>query len=66
MSPLNIHPALAILGLFAMSAPAARSDVEYIPFPSKEELRSIQLQAYACSRDNDEEACSSTRELIDP
>ena len=66
MSPLKIHPALAILGLFAMSAPAARSEVEYIPIPTKEELRSIQLQAYACSRDNDAEACSSTRELIDP
>ncbi|ABM77031.1 hypothetical protein [Prochlorococcus marinus] len=38
MSTLKIHPALAILSLFAMSAPAARSEVEYIPFPTKEEV----------------------------
>ena len=66
MSSIKIHPTLAILGLFAIYAPAVPSEVEYIPIPSKEELRSIQLQAYACSRDNDAEACSSTRELIDP
>ncbi|KZR78741.1 hypothetical protein [Prochlorococcus marinus] len=66
MSQLKIHPALVLLGLFAISTPAARSEVEYIPFPTKEELLSIQLQAYACSRDNDAAACSRTRALIDP
>ena len=66
MSSIKIHPNLAILCLFAISATAARSEVEYIPIPTKEELRSIQLQAYDCSRDNDAEACSRTRALIDP
>ncbi len=66
MKQLKISATLALISLTVAAAPGARSEVEYIPFPTNEELRSIQLQAYACSRDNDAEACSNTRELIDP
>ena len=39
--------------------------VTYVPWPSKEEIRSIQLDAFKCSKDNQSEPCSSTRSRAD-
>lgn len=37
-----------------------------IPFPSQESLRTLQLTALACARENSAESCSKTRQLGDP
>ena len=36
------------------------------PWPSKDQLQSIEHAAYACSRDNSTEACARVRKLADP
>jgi len=40
--------------------------MKYIPFPTKSELRSLQLLAYTCSRENTADICTSTREIANP
>ena len=57
---------LFLLG-FALTLPAAgQAQLQDVPFPSKEELRSLQLLAYSCSRENDQDSCAKTRNLADP
>ena len=51
--------------LLAITSPAiAAKPLE--PWPSKDQLRSIEQAAYACSRDNSTEACAGVRQLADP
>jgi len=38
----------------------------YMPFPSAESLREVQLVAIACARENSEERCKAARDLADP
>ncbi len=66
MSLYKIHTYLAAFGLLLVSATPAFSELEYVPIPTKEEMRSIQLQAFTCSRTNDAEACLRTRQMVDP
>ena len=54
-----------VLLLLAMASPAIAAEL-YEPWPSKNQLRSIELAAYACSRDNATEACARVRQLADP
>ena len=46
------------------SATTATESLEH--WPSKDQLRSIEQAAYACSRDNSTEACARVRQLADP
>ena len=55
-----------LLSLAVLRVPVAQANVDYVPFPTKDELRSLQLQAYACSRENDAELCDATRKTADP
>ncbi len=49
------------------AAPSNPATAEpYEPWPSKDQLRSIEQAAYACSRDNSTEACARVRQLADP
>lgn len=66
MSFHKIQTNLAALGLLLLSATPAFSELEYVSIPTKEELRSIQRQAFTCSRTNDAEACRRTRQMVDP
>jgi len=54
-----------VLLLLAMASPviAAEPDERW---PSKDQLRSIEQAAYACSRENSAEACEGLRQLADP
>ena len=54
-----------VLLLLAMASPATAAE-PYEPWPSQDQLRSIELAAYACSRDNSTEACARVRQLADP
>ena len=54
-----------VLLMLAMASPAIAAE-PYEPWPSKNQLRSIELAAYACSRDNATEACARVRQLADP
>ena len=54
-----------VLLLLAMASPAIAAEL-YEPWPSKNQLRSIELAAYACSRNNATEACARVRQLADP
>ena len=67
---LFLHLALRfltlLLSLVVLRVPAAQAKVEYVPLPTKDELRSLQLQAYACSRENDADLCEATRKTADP
>lgn len=49
-----------------LRVPAAQANVEYVPFPTKEELRALQLLAYECSRENETGSCERTRLTADP
>ena len=51
--------------LLAMTSPAiAAKPLE--PWPSKDQLRSIEHAAYACSLDNSAEPCARVHQLADP
>ena len=54
-----------VLLLLAMAIPATAAE-PYEPWPSKDQLRSIEQAAYACSRDNSTQACRLVRQLADP
>ena len=54
-----------VLLLLAIASPAIAAE-PFEPWPSKDQLRSIEHAAYACSRDNSTEACARVRELADP
>jgi hypothetical protein len=54
-----------VLLLLTMASPATAAET-YEPWPSKDQLRSIEQAAYACSRDNSTQACRLVRQLSDP
>ena len=54
-----------VLLLLTMASPATAAET-YEPWPSKDQLRSIEQAAYACSRDNSTQACTLVRQLADP
>ena len=54
-----------VLLLLAMASPAIAAE-RYEPWPSKDQLRSIEQAAYVCSRDNSTEACARVRQLANP
>ena len=54
-----------VLLLLTMASPATAAET-YEPWPSKDQLRSIEQAAYACSRDNSTKACARVRQLADP
>ena len=54
-----------ILLLLCMASPAIAGE-PYEPWPQKDQLKSIEQAAYACSRDNTAEACARVRQLADP
>ena len=54
-----------VLLLLAMASPATAAEL-YEPWPTKDQLRSIEQAAYACSRDNSTQACTRVRQLADP
>ena len=59
-------PHLIRIGLaLAVAAPAMAAEPNE-PWPSKDQLRSIEQAAYACSRDNSTEACARVRQIADP
>ncbi len=62
MTPFHSTAALLLLAL-ALPVQAAEP---YVPWPSKEKLREIQLAAYSCSRENNASDCSRARSLADP
>ncbi|WP_392345047.1 hypothetical protein [Parasynechococcus sp.] len=54
-----------ILLLLAIASPVIAAE-PYEPWPSKDQLHSIEQAAYAYSRDNSTEACALVRQLTDP
>jgi hypothetical protein len=54
-----------LLLLLAMASPVVAAE-PYEPWPSEDQLRSIEQAAYACSRDNTSQACARVRQLADP
>ena len=57
---------LSLIGLALMLPPAALAQVKSVPLPTKEEMRSLQLLAYSCSRENESSSCDQTRNIADP
>ena len=55
-----------LLGFALMLPSTVQAKPKKVPFPTREELRSLQLMAYSCSRANDQDSCSKTRNLADP
>ena len=54
-----------VLLLLAFANPVIATEPNE-PWPSKDQLRSIEQAAYACSRDNSTQACRLVRQLADP
>ena len=48
-----------------VSAPGLAADL-YVPFPSEESLKELQLVTISCARDNTAASCSKSQELADP
>jgi len=59
----NPHPIRSLL-LLILALPVQAAET-YVPWPGKDELRSIQLEAFQCSKDNQSEPCNSTRSRAD-
>ena len=57
MNKFVVTPALLLLGL----TQAAIAAEKYVPWPSKDQLRQIQIDAFSCSRENSDSTCQSTR-----
>ena len=53
------------ISLLIAAAPAARAEA-YVPFPTQETLRQVQLAALACARENTAASCDQARKLADP
>ncbi|MFZ9850826.1 MAG: hypothetical protein ACO3EF_09650 [Vulcanococcus sp.] len=53
------------LGLLIAATPSALGQA-YVPFPSQESLRQVQLAALACARENTAASCEQARQLADP
>lgn len=67
MTVIPMRPTLPALLSVLMAAPTglqARPVTE--PLPTRDALREIELQAYACSRENTTAACERTRTLSNP
>jgi hypothetical protein len=54
------------LGLLIATAPATALAEAYVPFPSSDSLRQVQLAALACARENTAASCEQARRLADP
>ncbi|MFM8525324.1 MAG: FAD-dependent monooxygenase [Cyanobacteriota bacterium] len=66
---ISAHPALLFALLLGAGLPGALLAKPLPPLPdppSTEALRTIQLAAQTCARDNTETSCARTRELADP
>ena len=63
---IRVRLPLFLLGLALLLPSTTQAKPKKVPFPTREELRSLQLLAYSCSRANDQESCSKTRSLADP
>jgi hypothetical protein len=59
--PQLVASAALLLG----SGLTARAEV-YVPFPSQETLRQVQLAAMGCARENSNDTCQRSRALADP
>ena len=57
MNKFVLAPALLLLGLTQQAVAAE----PYVPWPSKDQLRQIQIDAFSCSRENSDPTCQSTR-----
>jgi len=55
-----------LLSLAVLRGPAAQAAVEYVPLPTNDELRTLQLLAFECSRTNESQSCERTRVTADP
>ena len=56
-----LTPALLLLGL---TQPAIGAQ-NYVPWPTKDQLRQIQIDAFSCSRENSDATCRSARLAAD-
>ena len=65
MAAPRIDPALT-LGLIALLAAPVQAAPKDPPYPSMELLRELQLQTFACGRDNTIEACGKASTMADP
>jgi hypothetical protein len=65
MAAPRIDPALA-LGLIALLAAPLQAATKDPPYPPMELLRELQLQTFACGRDNTIEACGKASTMADP
>jgi hypothetical protein len=65
MAAPRIDLALA-LGLIALLAAPLQAATKDPPYPSMELLRELQLQTFACGRDNTIEACGKASTMADP
>ena len=62
-----IRPLTTLLSVASafVSAPGLTADL-YVPFPSEESLKELQLVTISCARDNTAASCSKSQELADP
>lgn len=57
---------LPLAAAAVLSGGAGLAADPYVPFPSEESLKELQLITISCARDNSAASCSRSRELADP
>lgn len=67
MTAIPMRPTLtALIGALMALPTGLEAKPAYVPLPTREALREIELQAYACSRENTNAPCERTRSLSNP
>ena len=67
MTAIPMRSTLPSLMSVLMAVPAGlQAQPVYVPLPTRDALREIELQAYACSRENASEPCERTKTLSNP
>jgi len=57
---------LPLAAAAVLSGGAVLAADPYVPFPSEESLKELQLVTISCARDNSAASCSKSQELADP
>ena len=67
MTAIPMRSTLPALISALMAVPSGlQAQPVYVPLPTRDALREIELQAYACSRENASEPCERTKTLSNP
>lgn len=66
MKLIQTRSTAAFLVVLVGSFTPIQAKANYVPYPTQQQLRKLQVTAFNCSRENSQEACKRTRDSADP